>query len=525
MTTPIGSTPSSSVPTDDVTLKTRPHTPGEAAFSSYIWILSALVYALALTLSITSQSLWTDEAFSAWLAAHRTFSALLHSLGTGDSSDLQMSLYYVYLFFWSKLFGTGEYALRAANIPFILIFSYSLVWTSLRIYQSRLAWLAPALLPFVWAYAGEARPYMALLAFSTAALASLLGFISFGVKKFAWLFLTWVLLGTLFHMLMLLVALPALVIAWPTRKWRSWRVPLAAFGIPFLALAVFLAWTLARHQLQYEYAKPGIKQMASVFYELTGFSGLGPNRKLSLDFRSHIVSLALGGSAILAGSAFAIYRELRARANPVLHALSLAACVACVEPVILAVITGQQPDARHLSALVPLFLFLLTGVLAQHTRVAGAAMFLLAAGWLTADVRSAIFPEYGREDYRKAVAAAIAIHQRTGADIVLDADPVAAGYYGLDLRGEAPCFPFVQNCSAALDQVPWARTVPAIDAEVWPRNRILDFLASARSPVVVIDRLNRVRRTSPWHPILAAHPEAEREQVHGFDIVLLEPGS
>ena len=237
----------------------------------------------------------------------------------------------------------------------------------------------PALLPFVWDYAGEARPYMAILAFSTAALASLLGFISFGAKKLACLFLASLLLGTLFHMLMLLVAVPALVIGWPTRKWRSWRVPLSAFGIPFLALGVFLAWTLLRHQIQYEYAKPGIRQMASVFYELTGFSALGPNRKLSLDFRSHIVSLALGGSAILAGAAFALYAQFRTRTRPVLHALAVAVCVVCAEPVVLAAITDKQPDARHLAALVPLFLFLLIGVLAQHTLGTRAAMFLLAA--------------------------------------------------------------------------------------------------------------------------------------------------
>ena len=61
---------------------------------------------------------------------------------------------------------------------------------------------------------------------------------------------------------------------------------------------------------------------------------------------------------------------------------------------------------------------------------------------MTADIRSAVLPEYGREDYRDAVAVAIAIHQRTGANIVLDTDPAAPGYYGLDLRGDAPCFPF-----------------------------------------------------------------------------------
>ncbi|MDP9055010.1 MAG: hypothetical protein M3N93_12035, partial [Acidobacteriota bacterium] len=109
-----------------------------------------MVYALALTLSITSQSLWTDEGFSAWMAAHRTFFGLLHSLRTGDSSDLQMGLYYIWLFFWTRWFGHGEYALRAANIPFMPIFSAALVWTSWRVFHSRIAWVASALMPFVW---------------------------------------------------------------------------------------------------------------------------------------------------------------------------------------------------------------------------------------------------------------------------------------------------------------------------------------------------------------------------------------
>ena len=175
MITPIGPTRSSSVITDRPDAEIRP--PQSGAAVSRFWILiCSLLYSLALILSINGYSLWTDEAFSAWLASHASLSSLIQSLAAGDSSDLQTSLYYLWLFLWSKLFGTGELALRTANIPFILVFSFALIWASGRIFRSRFAWVAPALLPFVWQYAAEARAYMAVLAFSTAALASLFGF-------------------------------------------------------------------------------------------------------------------------------------------------------------------------------------------------------------------------------------------------------------------------------------------------------------------------------------------------------------
>ena len=248
-------------------------------------ILCALAYALALTLSIQGSSLWADEAFSAWLASHQNLRNLCWSLFHGDSSDLQMGLYYLYLFFWVRLFGAGEYALRAANIPFTLIFSFSLIWTSWTVFRSRIAWIAPALLPFVWHYASEARPYMAILALGAAAIASLLGFIQTtgpGSRRFPWLCLACVLTGGLFHMLFLLVVPPMALmgfLAWRhmrgARHWRYWVRPLRIFALPFCAEAAFFIFTFARGTA-YDYPHPGLRQMASVFYELSGLSGSDP---------------------------------------------------------------------------------------------------------------------------------------------------------------------------------------------------------------------------------------------------------
>jgi hypothetical protein len=529
MSTPTGPTRSSSV-TDRAKVEPRLRQPGAAASRESILICS-LLYSLVLILSINGHSLWTDEAFSAWLAGHASLSSLFHSLAAGDSSDLQTSLYYLWLFFWSKLFGTGELALRAANIPFILIFSFALVWTSFRIFGSRFAWLAPALLPFVWQYAAEARAYMAMLAFSTAALASLFGFArartDVEARKFAWLFLISALLGTLFHMLFLLVVPPALIVVTfhigrqPRIRWSQWRTPLTAFALPLLALGTFLAWTFTRAAIAYDYPRPSFKAMGSVFFELAGFSGFGPNRKLSLDFRAYEIPLALGGLALFGGLGLALLAGYRNRKSAVVPALGAALFLCCLEALALAFLSGKQPDARHLTALVTVFLFLVMALLAQPGRTALAALLVLSAAWMSADVRLALLPEYRKENFRDAVADAIAIHNRAGAEIALAADPAPPGYYGLDVRGEAPCIPFGQPCTAAMEKTNWARTVPAWDAESWSGHRILTFLAKRDRPVVVILQLDRSRRKSAWSPILAANASAPRDLIHGFEVILV----
>jgi hypothetical protein len=549
--TPIGQTRSSSAPTNGTDAKpavnpavspsvnasvnneARLHSSGEAAPSTFFWLSCALCYCLAISLSIKGSTLWTDEAFSAWAASHRSLGSLFHSLRIGDSSDLQVGAWYIYLFGWARLFGHGELALRAANIPFAFLFSLALVWGSVRIFLSRWAWLPAGILPFIWQFASEVRAYMAILAFSAVSVAMLSGFLrsrtSSGGRRYVWLLLASALLGSLFHMLFLLVVLPLATLAFvysakrPGVQWREWRLPLAVFALPFAALASFMIWTFTRADILYDYPKPGIRQMLSVASEIAGFTAFGPNRKFSLDFAAFGLPLALGGAALLAGFATAVFAGLRKRHSAVTSGLASALCAGCIETVALACLTHKQPDARHLAALVPLFLFLLMGVITQTGRAGYVAALLFGGAWLAADVRVAVLPEYQKEDFRGAVAAAVSMHNQTGAEIAVASDPVGAAYYGLDVKGDSPCYPFTETCSSALDAVNWTRGLPAHYAARWSRPRIASFLRTERLPIVVIMPMDRSRRGSPWFSILADHPEALREHLHGFDVVLLSP--
>ena len=503
---------------------------------SWPLLLCSLGYALVLIALIGRTSLWTDEAYSAWQASHESLRSFVASLFAGDSSDLQMGLYYLYLFGWVKLFGMSEYALRAANIPFIFLFSSALVWTSRRIFRSPAAWLVAGMLPFTWRYATDARAYMAMLAFSTAAFACVLGFIHAErvseAKKFPWLLLTCVFLGSLFHMLLLL-AVPAILLLlglayWPDRsnpRWRLWIKPLVWFAAPLAALAAFFTFTFFREFVGYTYPRPGIRQMASVVYELAGFTNFGPNRKFSLDFSGYVIPFALGGAILLLGVAIAVWLVVNSRSDQIVRSLCLAVCISGAEVAMLAWTLGKQFDVRHLAALVPLLLFLLPAVSAvSRSRMMTAAMILIGGAWLAADLRGLVLPEYHDEDYRGAVKAVQAFHEQTGGEVILASDPVAAAYYGMDVQGPAPCFPIVFDCEQAFREVPWPHGTPGWSAALWSEKQIRARLAASRergTPVIVLHELIRSRRYSPWWPILAQYSGARHMRFQGLEIIVL----
>lgn len=115
------------------------------------------VGAILRLIGITHQSLWLDEAFSAYLAAHRFPEILAFVSG----SDAHPPLYYLLLHVW-LIFGPSVLALRLLSAIASIASLLPMYWLGRRVANQRVALLATTLMTFsafqVW-YAQEVRMY------------------------------------------------------------------------------------------------------------------------------------------------------------------------------------------------------------------------------------------------------------------------------------------------------------------------------------------------------------------------------
>jgi len=109
--------------------------------SSRTILFSAFLICASLCLAIPNQSLWIDEGMAVWLPSQSSVRGLFSTLNRLNTSDPQMPFYLFYMWVWTRLFGTGETALRASNIPFALLLSFAFSWGFPRLLRRRLALL------------------------------------------------------------------------------------------------------------------------------------------------------------------------------------------------------------------------------------------------------------------------------------------------------------------------------------------------------------------------------------------------
>jgi len=498
-------------------------------------LLKGAAIAAALSATISPESLWTDEAFSAFLASHRTLASCWSALRQGDSSDLQMVLYYLYLHLWSQWFGQSEIAFRSANIPFILLFSAVAVWGSQRLFHSTWVWIMAALSPLAVVFASDTRPYFDIIAFSFTCLTCLLVWLKSPTpaerKILPWLVLLSLLLGALFHMLTLLLGLPLLVLLavfWHADRialrWRDWLWPLLAGTPVFLIVSAYFAWTLGRGA-SYDYAHPDLLSMASVLFRFAGLSGFVPNRHYDNPIRPYLAEIALSGILFLASLAalFPVWSR-----SVTFRALFLALAAGIGQILVLSFALHQQIEFRHLSSLLPLLLLLIMSGLTDSgtpTRVAAASV--LGVVWLISDIRLLTAPEYRREDFRAAVAKALELQASDpNAVIAVAADPLAAAYYGLSEDGPAPCFPLTDSCQQGLSNVDWPRKADAQYALFWSDAQIRDWLhlqnLNHKEAILLISRSRHpIIKNSAWWAVLQTQTRTQSLDVPGFSVYLL----
>ena len=243
--------------------------------------------------AISNQSYWIDEATSLIVAmAPNPAEAWKYANAVGGST-IQMPLYNIYLYAWHKMFGGGEWVMRAANIPFFVF--GQLAFLLLLRSRPRLALTACGLsliCPTLWMYLDEARPYIMQYAAACWPTAALLraaapqpGDEHWKTSELLLLALGTILLAGSSLLGVLWAAGFVLVLLWLWKnpatngqKKSPAAVYLAALAFPLVALGAFYLFTFETAGGGYFRPGTGLVSLPYVIYEFLGFSGFGPGR-------------------------------------------------------------------------------------------------------------------------------------------------------------------------------------------------------------------------------------------------------
>jgi mannosyltransferase len=363
-------------------------------------VLLTVITAVGLAIRVAtlgSQSYWVDEATTVHDVG-RSLGGLLHQVHVNETTP---PLYFVLVWVWSKLFGTGEVALRSLSL-LCGLGTIPVAYLAGRELVSRAAGLVAALLvavsPFMVWYSQEARAY---------ALFALLSGLSFlfwarswrrAKPADVWLWALFSALAVLTHFFAgFLVGAEGLLLLY---RLRTRVTALACTAVALVQLAVLpLAIGDTSHPLGWIQTFPlsvRVKQVPVDF----GLSSL---------YQSSLVNQGLLGAAVVAVVAAALVRfgsRLRSERTGAALAAVLAGAVLLV-PLVLAWLGRDYYVPRNLiAAWLPVAVVLAAACTAPRARVAGAAFCaLLLAMFVYAGIRIDRSAQYQRPNWRGVAAA------------------------------------------------------------------------------------------------------------------------
>lgn len=405
--------------------------------------------------AITTQSFWMDEGSAALKAVMPTLGDWWKMTLELKGSDVQMPVYMAALWVWEKIAGNSEFALRAFNLPFLVLMVVAL--RKVRFWP-----LVCLTSPFVLYYVGELRPYTMQMAGGALAAAALHHIIHHRSHGFHGLHALYA--SALFLSASSLTAavwaggllLGSLVIRPDWLKSSGFWLRSGLWLPPFLALGGYYLYTLLEGYRATGSGGGGLLSIGFGLYEIVGLLGLGPSRnELRVSPLAIVNQLPwLIPAAAILFTAWLIGTGKWLSQTPT----RVRAGVACAVllPVLLLATVGIIADfrvlGRHLSPAIPAVLLPLALCLATPWKTQPAA---LAAGSLAIliSITSAISlrfqQKHARDDYRAATGIALqALAQ--GQAVLWQADMSTPCYYAyrngglpamrgaLRLKSEAP---------------------------------------------------------------------------------------
>jgi transmembrane protein TMEM260 (protein O-mannosyltransferase) len=503
-------------------------------------VLTWLVFSATLGLAITQQSLWMDEGYTVWFAWHKTFASFFYSLigPPGTPRDPQMIFYLTYMWVWVKVFGASEWALRAANIPFAILFMGTMAWASRRFLRLPNLWVLFCLSPFFWFYLNEARPYVALMAFSAVVIVALLAYLMEPAEyksSAPWCCLIALLLALGTHILAAFL-LPSMLILMATTAagdpsvrrnfMRDWSRAFC-FCLPaFIALGAFYVWVSPNGVPKAE-GEPGLANLAFVAYEFLGFGGLGPPR-LELREEPHLYVLShywpwlTIGVAVMLTVGLTLFwtapvKMVRNLAASLLAGIGIALFISKIE--------HFRVLDRHLAMFFPMLLVTLMlwprgASRSKRARFASAAALLgLGIVWGISDARLVFLNKYEKDSYRTASSIAVARARSTGGEILWAADPRTARYYGVAVTKGSGSSKIDEN-----GDFHWPLSNQATDASNWSLDDATAYLRGRPKPAILVLNKGDIFDTKgAWRTLIHQQEPTEIARPEGFSIYQWEP--
>lgn len=416
-------------------------------------ILALCLFSSALVAmwAISSESLWTDE-FGTWNIARADSIPDWWTRLQSSGSDSQIPLYHLYMYEWTKLFGTGAVAMRASNAWMLVIGNLALLWP----FKSRPNIAIPLILATslsapIWYFLNEIRPYIMLYMGACLMVGASIETAS-SRNSPSPLTITVLCIGAVISSGATVIGIAwagsvylFIFLYWMTIRKRSFKELVSGsyltLGIAALCIVALLAHDIrmfTQGKLPVLLGKDDILTIFFSFYANLGLLGVGPG---TLDLRANGVGALVPFAPIVAFSAvilgfvaFAGLREIKAMVGGRTLGL-LIGCMLLPTLFIFAfgLILHWRPLPRHFIPLVSLFSLLYSFGIARcwRHRVGGMALALMSIiimGYSSISVRYA--PRHAKDDYRRAAELA-SIELAHGGRVWWIADPKGAVYYGI----------------------------------------------------------------------------------------------
>lgn len=417
-----------------------------------------LVVALILVaLAPTGQTLWSDEGHSARFIATPNLVDVFSGLALDVNSQAQMPGYFLYGWAAGKVFGYSEWALRLPNIlwGWLAVFAFFFLG---RRFRAPFLPLLLAVSPFFCYYLDEVRPY-AMQIGGAALICCVIARLAENRDVDMQTALAWLAGGWLLSISSMLGAFPfgaaTLVAGWMI--WRR-RLPFSKPAVAVIVtcyavlvlVGIYYLWSILRGAAGAKLWSVGLSNVVFAFYELLGFSGLGPGRfelreaawqgtsaALAI-LGAHGVGLA-GLALFLAAAVLVCLGVPKGTARAFLIPCLVIVIVGTAALVAAAAVVKFPFWGRHLSPLLP-FLVAILGIGIANSRFPGvlrvAAFSGLAAFWLLSSLNLRFAERHGKDNYR-AAAAFTKQQVAAGNTVWWIADDITGGYYKVPLGDDA----------------------------------------------------------------------------------------